>query len=896
MKASRVFWRGTLALLLTVGFSRAASPQSPSPRDPEKTVRVRASTEYDKSGFWRFLFGEEWRDTWSTAIEVPVLDLHAFAGGLTPYKKGGNQSATLRFHGGDGRTYIFRSTRKTIHKALPDDIKDTPIGDVIQDQSASFHPTGHLAVSELQKAAGVLFAPPTLVYMPDDARLGEFRKEFANSLGQIEERPDESEEGKTFAGAEKILGADKLLENLEESMEDRFDSRDYLAARLIDFLIGDPDRGGDQWRFAKLEAGERDVYRPIPRDRDYAFMKTDGLLMGVGAKIYPKLVKYRDTYPKLQSLLFMTREFDRSHLIDLSWDDWQSVITKIKSALTNDVIDRAVAQLPPSHRATSGPRIASGLRARRDNLAAKAREYYLMVNQSADIFASDEAERAEITREPDGSVRVKLWREGEGGDVATNGTHTPVFDRQFVPAETREIRVFLERGNDRALVRGSVGRSIKVRVIGGEGDDVLIDSSRVAGSSTRFYDASGRNTIVKSAGTLVNTTEFVISPPMRSFDEEENAEPEKNPRMLSEERRGRFNDLMADGGGFVVEKTRIAGARNWGRIMKWTPAIDYREQAGVVLGFGPTWTTYGFRHMPYGSKVSAHAMVGTTSGELGVRVAAERFFEASNWSVGVEALATQIGANRFYGFGNNTDFVDNSLSLIERDEASLFGALRYVLSNTAILAFGPVIKYISPDIPEGSPAEFTDAPGTEAFGQVGARAELNIDASIMGPAQQRGFGVQVGGSAYPAVWDASEPFGEAHAIARVYIPLGWPTVALRAGGQRVWGTFPLHESAFIGGRTSVRGFSWNRFAGDASVFGNAELHVPVARITLLTRGQFGLIGFSDAGRVWLNGDSEGDWHTSVGGGVWFSTIGHALSVTYAKGEKGKVYVSLGMPF
>jgi hemolysin activation/secretion protein len=166
----------------------------------------------------------------------------------------------------------------------------------------------------------------------------------------------------------------------------------------------------------------------------------------------------------------------------------------------------------------------------------------------------------------------------------------------------------------------------------------------------------------------------------------------------------------------------------------------------------------------------------------------------------------------------------------------------------------------------------------------------------MGPAQQRGFGVQVGGSAYPAVWDASEPFGEAHAIARVYIPLGWPTVALRAGGQRVWGTFPLHESAFIGGRTSVRGFSWNRFAGDASVFGNAELHVPVARITLLTRGQLGVIGFTDAGRVWLNGESEGDWHTSAGGGVWFSTIGHALSVTYAKGEKGRVYVSLGLPF
>src|SRR5262245_24725325 len=87
-------------LLASMGFA-----QSPSPPDTQSRVSTRASDKYDRSGLWRFLFGEDWRDTWSARITVPVLDLGRYAGGLKPYRRGGNQSHTLRFHGGDGRTY-----------------------------------------------------------------------------------------------------------------------------------------------------------------------------------------------------------------------------------------------------------------------------------------------------------------------------------------------------------------------------------------------------------------------------------------------------------------------------------------------------------------------------------------------------------------------------------------------------------------------------------------------------------------------------------------------------------------------------------------------------------------------------------------------------------------------
>jgi len=262
-------------------------------------------------------------------------------------------------------------------------------------------------------------------------------------------------------------------------MEDRLDSRDYLTARFIDFIVGDTDRGADQWRFAKFDRGERDLYRPIPRDRDYAFMKVQGLLMGFAGSVQPRLVRYGEHYPDLKSLLYMTQEFDRSQLVDLTWAEWDTVTTSMQQRLTNEVIDRAVMQLPEAHRAASGPAIAAGLKARRDRLPAIARKLYLLVNREADIFTSDEAERAEIERHPDGSVSVRVWRAGAEGELNTDSALPPAFERRFLPAETREIRVHLERGDDRAVVRGSSDRSIAVRVIGGEGDDILVDSSRV---------------------------------------------------------------------------------------------------------------------------------------------------------------------------------------------------------------------------------------------------------------------------------------------------------------------------------------------------------------------------------------------------------------------------------
>jgi hypothetical protein len=51
----------------------------------------------------------------------------------------------------------------------------------------------------------------------------------------------------------------------------------------------------------------------------------------------------------------------------------------------------------------------------------------------------------------------------------------------------------------------------------------------------------------------------------------------------------------------------------------------------------------------------------------------------------------------------------------------------------------------------------------------------------------------------------------------------------------VVGTYPFMEAAFIGGPDTVSGFSAQRFVGDASAYGNAELRLFLGRYRFVFR-------------------------------------------------------------
>ena len=98
----------------------------------QETKTVIAGERYENAPGGEWVLGADYRDLWSTAIEAEYLDLHNFAGGLTPTGIGkGLQSLGLRFVGADGRPYTFRPLKKSLLDLLPEYLHDTFFEDIV---------------------------------------------------------------------------------------------------------------------------------------------------------------------------------------------------------------------------------------------------------------------------------------------------------------------------------------------------------------------------------------------------------------------------------------------------------------------------------------------------------------------------------------------------------------------------------------------------------------------------------------------------------------------------------------------------------------------------------------------------------------------------------------------
>lgn len=827
--------------------------------ETDGTVMVAAGAQYAAGPVHRFFLGDGHRELWTTPVPIPVLDLDSY-GGLEPESRGGNsQSITLHMKAGNGREYLFRSVDKHLNQGFPAELKNSPLSRVFQDAISAMYPGASVAVSRMLDATDLLHARPWLVVMPDDPRLGEFRETFAGMLGTIEESPNEGpDETPGFAGSTRVTGSEAFLERLEEG-DGVIDGRAYLKARLIDFIINDTDRGTDQWRWARIDLPDRSVWEPIPRDRDFAFINGDRFFGSVARLVYPKLVELDPTFPKLLRLTVQAWELDRPLLAGLDWPAWESVVSELQAELSDAVLADAIAELPEAWAQQSRDELTTVLRARRANLRGEARKFYEMLAQFADIQGTDKKDVATIERQPDGNVRVRLaW---------AKTPDRPYLDRTFLHGETDEIRIDLHGDDDRAEVTGRSGYgAMIVRVEGGGGDDELAD--RATGNAwwprTMFYDARGDNAFVTANETWVNESHYDAPPPDDSY---------------------------------MAQRVGLTEERDWGDANSIRPYFGYGEGAGVIVGATFSHETYGFRTDPYRYYLSGTGMYATRSGGFGGQGRLDVRLPSSQFGLEATARATSFDSYRFYGYGNEEGHLKPGRSLVMEDryEATVAGVWR---DGTAALGAGPVFRYTDPRYPSASPIGRTSPLGSEAFGRAGARAFASIG-EMPEEVGVGGLRASVVGEAFPALWDADADYETLQGEVAGYLPLPFwkrPTLAARVGGRRAWGAFPVEEAALLGGATTVRGYRFNRFAGQTAAWGSAELRAPLFRLTLLTHGRLGVIGLADVGRVWLSPDDSNEWHTGYGGGVFYETLGPDISVVYADGEEGRTYVYLGLPF
>jgi hypothetical protein len=818
----------------------------------QRDTLVAPGSHYRASGLHSLLLGKEYRSLWITPISVPVLDL---AGSLRPVSKGGGQQTkSLLLLAPDGREYFFRSIDKDPSATLPPELRGTVAGSVVRDQTSSAFPTAPLVVNRLLTAAGILHGESRLVVLPHEG-LGEFEPEFAGLMGFLEERVGgTSGPAARWGGATAIIGSDSLLARTARSPNDRVDARAFLKARLFDLLIGDWDRHADQWVWARFGETTPRRWVPVPRDRDQALVKYDGFLLTIARQTAPQLTNFGPKFPYIAGATWNGRDLDRRYLSELDWAVWESVVTALQTALTDQVIGDAVHVLPPQDYAIAGAKLTSALRTRRDHLMDAAKRYYRQLAQQVDVHATEGNDPAHILRGSRGTVELTL---------RSGGSDTPYFQRQFDPAVTREVRLYLGGGDDTAVAAGERGDGPVVRVLAEAGTDRLVDSS--GSGRLRFYDDPEGSARVEGSNAGVNRKPYVP--------------PQTGPKELP--------------------------PRDWGR--RWTAStqVSYGPDIGLFVGGGRTLTTYGFRKDPFAARHRFRA--GFATGPKTYRVDYRGEFRRENSSnyAAVLLRASGIDVISFNGFGNEIAAPgDNEFYRVTQDAFGLQPSIVFATrGGQTSFQIGPVLKYVSTDRrPDRFLGTLGNVYGTGNFGEVGAGATLRHDSRDRRTAATRGVFLELGGNAYPAIWDVDSTFGEVHGEAATYLtaraPLS-PRLALRVGGKKLWGRYPYFESAFIGGASTVRLGRVNRYAGDASAYGSAELRLALARLELVLPAQVGIFGLGDVGRVFLAGESSDKWHGAAGGGIWIAYLDRAytFSLALASGEeRTRLYAQAGFGF
>ena len=857
--------RGRLTVLL-LGLSLAASAggaQSPAPSlRPGDTATVAPGARYRAGWFHRALFGAHYRDLWATPIHIPVLDLQHFSGGLKPTRRGGGkQTKTLRLESADGRKWAFRSIDKDPSPLLPPELRETVVDRILQDQVSAAHPAGPLVVSPLLDAVGVRSAPVRLFVMPKDPALGEFR-DFAGIVGTLEERPSTADdEGPGFEGARKVADTEELYEKLDKSPEESIDTAAFLKARLMDVFLGDWDRHGGQWRWIKVERGKEAPWEPVPYDRDQAFVRYDGLLLALARTTSPQLVNFGYHYSSAIGITWNARFLDRRLLVGVPREGWDSLARDLQARLTDGVIDNAVRQLPPEYFVKDGKRLETALKHRRDELPKEAGRLYRFLARDVDVHITDNAELVVARRNRDGSMDLTIGRKNpEEGDTSA------LFHRRFSGGETGEVRLYLGASKDSVRVEGDGGGPL-LRVIGSTGANTedpkaVIDDA--TGGSTKVFDTNPRTTVGGRHRPSVDHRPY--SPPDST------------------------------------DRVRQA-PRDWGHLWRVNPWFSYGPDIGLFLGGGPALYDFGFRQNPYASRISVRAGYATGASRFRADFSGDFRFQNSGTRLLVNARASGIDVLRFFGFGNETPVsTPDDFFKVFQEQYSFSIGPGWQIGRALTIWVAPVVRYSTTDLNRPTLIGQVRPYGSANFGMFGGEGGFEVDTRNIPAAATRGVRLIAAGSIYPKVWDVASTYGEVHGEASAYLsakmPLR-PTLALRAGGQKLWGNYPFFDAAFVGGPTTVRGLRTHRYIGDASAWGNAELRLRLSRYYVILPGEWGVFGLADAGRVWLQGESSDKWHHAFGGGLWFAPLARAntMNVAIARGEgRTGVYVRAGFMF
>jgi hypothetical protein len=812
------------------------------------SISMPFSTKYKASAFKEFFWGKHYRKEWGTIVSFPILDMETYKGGLTPDKLGGgHQSKSLRVIAGDGKEYVLRTVEKDLTPLVPEDLRGTFLHRQANDQLSMVHPYGAMIIARLSDKLGIFHMNPEILFVPNTEALKEFRDTIGGKLCYFEERPSGKgwEKDPIAGNADEIENTEKILEKFAKDTKYRMDQKELLKVRLFDMMINDFDRHEDNWNWAKFSQrdplGEKDSitkYKAFAKDRDQALSKVDGLLMHFIAMPWA-IRPLENMTRKVKDVLgenFAARNLDRQFLNELTKEDWQETISNVQSALTDDAIKEAVDLVPPEVNQYSGDFLSKRLIERKDNLSQYGMKYYRKLNKYVSVVGSAKEEHFNI-----------VFLEDAMSVTGLNKKNDTFYHRVFYSDQTKEINIYGLENKDEFTISGNARNNFKVRIIGGEETDKYVDDRSGSGKKIHVYDVQD--------SIDVSGKEYRIN---------------RNEDTLYQYKRDhtKYDWFMP----FIIP--------------------GYNPDDGVYFGLGFKYRKQKWGKAPFGWEQSFKLEATTQSGFIGFGYKGLFKHVFGRWDLDLVAMyrGPKFVFN-YYGTGNETELVVKdktfyrtglkALSLnpgISRETDHVF--VRFSIEYDEVKVLKTPGKFISSAFAEVDPRIFT----RQHF--AGVRGDWNFSSVDVKKNPTRGLNIEAGFNGRDNL-DKTSSYLNLRGSFSFYQSLGRSLVfAHRTGAATNFGDYDIYFANTLGRSENLRGFWRYRFSGKTSFYQNSEL-----RLSLSKRKNFGMLGFFDDGRVWIEDEDSKTFHVGYGGGFYFIPF-NALGINLSYGRSNEVSMIL----
>jgi len=819
-----------------------------------KSVTLAAGPQFAASRGKQFWWGKHWRDEWTTPVSFPVFDLDTTVGGLTVLKRGGgHETKTLRLQGKDGKEYVLRTMDKRLDVLVPEEFKGSFVNDIINDQISTAHPYGPLVVAHLSGSIGIMHTNPVIAFVPDNARLGEFRNEFANKLCLFEERTsgDGWQHTAHTRFADDVVNSEKLLQKLQDDNDRKVDQKEYLKVRLFDMLINDWDRHEDQWVWTGHKNDGKMIYQSFARDRDQSFSKTDGVNLYFISRPWA-LRSIQNMNPTIKDVIgtnIAATALDRQFTNELSETDWRTIIEALQKLLTDSAIEEALHQMPPPIYALSGDFLSRRLRSRRDNMMDYGMRYYKIINEQVTITGSDKEEIFTINREDDHALDITIQASGK-----KHHTGDTIYHRIFNGDVTKNVTLYGLGGDDEFVYSGDAPSRILVRSLGGDGHDIYIDSlSQNRLKRSPIYDVPGDAPASKAFHYHARTD--------TSF----------------------------------TNYHRKAFKYDW-----WMPLIfpGYNVDDGVVIEAAVTYKRQKWNKTPFGWQQTFGGTYAFSTGAYSLFYKGKFKQVFGKWDLDFTAKykAPSYVVN-FYGFGNDSKLSVKDKSFYRVRATSFFFNPEVSRPwQNSIFSTGLIFntvkvesaenKFINQVIPGIDSSIFR----TKSFAGVDISYTANTSDNFKNPT--KGINFHAGSYYLINVKEGKRNFVNVESSFTFYFsPFKGITLAHRTGAATNIGDFEFYHANTLGGLDNLRGYWRSRFTGKTSFYQNTDIRCRLAILKgYVLRGALGIYGFFDDGRVWVENDDSEGLHTGYGGGIYFipyNTL--AINLSYGSSKEVNVF-------